>query len=165
MASAGSSSLTHIWSATAACVRPPLALTDGGVEDVLALFEVAAWEAELAAGIDVPCSARQEDPTGAAQDDVDIGDPPGVLEDQAGEGIPSGADQVEAESWRLWRLAGRPRPAAMARIVSPYPAFGQASCRASRVTVVVLPDPIGPVMATTAGWTGVIAACPEGRAG
>ena len=46
-------------------------LPDGGVEDVLAFFEVAAGEAELAAGIDVPCSAQQQDPPGMAQDDVD----------------------------------------------------------------------------------------------
>jgi hypothetical protein len=77
-------------------------------------------------------------------------------------------DQAPASSapscWRVPRLAGRPRAAAVARIVSPYPSRDQPSRRASRAAVVVLPDPIGPAMARTAGFMLVTAASPAGRA-
>ena len=43
----------------------------------------------------------------AVEDEGLAGDPPGVLEDQAGEGIPSAADQVEAESLEVLAAGGQ----------------------------------------------------------
>ena len=42
----------------------------------------------------------------AVEDEGLTGDPPGVLEDQAGEGIPSAADQFEAESLEALAAGG-----------------------------------------------------------
>jgi len=91
--------------------------------------------------------------------------PPGVIKDQAGEGAQPTPVSSTPSCWRMLRLAGRPRAVAMARIVSPYPSCGQPSRWARRVAVVVLPDPIGPAMARTAGFMLVIAASPGGWAG
>ena len=66
-----------------------LRFADACFEYVFVFFEVAAGQAELAAGVDVPGPAQQQDLPGTAEDDVDV--------DDAGESVRRSALRVRSQ--------------------------------------------------------------------